>query len=294
MGAGGGSDGVGGYLQPQRLADALAAAADTGDGPVVPLAGCTDLFPATEAASLHDGHRGVLLDLTCIPDLRRIEMRPEGVRIGAAVTWAEVIAAPLPPALDGLKAAARTVGSVQIQSAGTIGGNICNASPAADGMPCLLTLDALVELASLRGVRQMPLAAFVTGPRRTLRAADEILTAVILPQAALAGQGRFLKLGTRAHLVISIVMVATRIAVHDGRIAAAALSVGACSPVAVRLPAQERALVGLTPDRAARAIDPALVGAALSPIDDVRADAAYRGGAAVELLARALAGGGAS
>lgn len=275
------------YLRPESLDDALAAAAA---GPVTVMAGCTDLFPQTEAAALGGTPGATFLDISRIADLRGIALTPAGLRIGAAVTWSELAGADLPPALDGLKAAARQVGSVQIQNAGTIGGNLCNASPAADGVPPLLTLDARVELASRAGTRQIALPDFLAGPRRTLRRPDEILTALHLPAGALAGQGAFLKLGTRAHLVISIVMVAVRLHMQGGRIAGASLAVGACGPVAARLPAQAAALAGLTPAEAAQAIRADLVAPALAPIDDIRADAGYRVHAATELLRRAVAG----
>ncbi|HET9069944.1 MAG TPA: FAD binding domain-containing protein, partial [Amaricoccus sp.] len=159
-------------------------------------------------------------------------------------------------------------------------------SPAADGVPPLLALDAEVELASAAGRRSLPLAAFLRDVRATERRPDEILTAVRIPGSALAGRSAFLKLGARAHLVISIAMVAARIVVEDGRIAAAALAVGACGPVATRLPAIEARLAGARAD--AVRIDPEEVAAALRPIDDVRATAAYRAEAAAELLRRAI------
>lgn len=270
------------YHCPTDLAEALALLAAGG---LTPAAGCTDLYPATRAQSL----RGGVLDLTRIAGLRGIARAGTGWRIGATTTWSDIRAAALPPAFDALKQAAREVGSVQIQNAGTVGGNICNASPAADGVPPLLVLDAQVELASTRGTRVLPLADFLAGPRRTLRAPDEIVTAVLVPDPAGAGVSGFSKLGARRYLVISIAMVAVRLEMTDGRIAAAALSVGACSGRAVRLPAQEAALSGLSVAGAADAIDPALVAPDLSPIDDPRATAQYRAGAAAELLRRTVA-----
>ena len=108
-----------------------------------------------------------------------------GLRIGACTTWSAIRDAALPPAFDALRAAAAEVGGGQIQNAGTIGGNLCNASPAADGVPPLLALDAEVELASAAGTRRLPLAAFLRGPRRTDRRPGEMLTAVLIPAAAL-------------------------------------------------------------------------------------------------------------
>lgn len=250
------------------------------------LAGGTDLYAATARRTL----TGPLLDITRIPETHRIDAGPDGLRIGAAVTWAQIARDGTPgAALDALRQAAREVGGRQVQEAGTIAGNLCNASPAADGVPPLLVLDAEVELCGPRGRRAVPLARFIDGPRRTLRAPDEIVTAVRIPAAALGGRSRFLKLGARRHLVISIAMVAVRVVVEDGRVARAALAVGACSPVARRLPGVEAAVEGAPVADAARRIADAEVAAALAPIDDVRGTAGYRGAVAAELLRRALA-----
>jgi CO/xanthine dehydrogenase FAD-binding subunit len=271
------------FLLPRDLAEAVALASG---GVSRFAAGCTDLFPATEGTRL----QGRVIDLTGVPELQGILRTGRGWRIGGGATWAEVISADLPPAFDGLKAAARQVGGVQIQNAGTIGGNLCNASPAADGLPPLLTLDPAVEIAGPAGARLVPLAQFVTGPRRTLLRPGEIVVALHVPEDAGAGRGAFAKLGARAHLVISIVMVAVRVETAGGRITRAAVAVGACGPVAVRLPAVEAALAGCAAEAAAAAgcVTEDRVLPALSPIDDIRADAAYRRQAAVELIRRTL------
>lgn len=270
------------YHRPASLTDALGL---IDAGGAVLAAGCTDLFPATKRQAL----AGPVIDLTGVAEMRGIAETAQGWRLGAAARWSEVLRAPLPPAFDGLKAAAREIGSVQIQNSGTLGGNLCNASPAADGVPCLLTLDAEVELASLRGTRRMPLSDFITGVRRTALAPGEVLAAIHIPAAAAEGRGAFRKLGARRYLVISIAMVAARLVLREGRIAAAALSVGACGPVATRLADQEAALLGLSPAEAAAAVRADLVSPALAPIDDVRGGADYRHEAAVDLLRRAVA-----
>ena len=268
------------YDRPDTLPAALAILARE---PRVVLAGGTDLYPATEAATLP----GPILDIGALAGLDGIASTPEGLRIGALTPWSAIRDAALPPALDALRQAAAEVGGVQIQNAGTIGGNLCNASPAADGVPPLLALDAEVELVSAAGTRRLPLSRFLIGPRRTARRSDELLAAILVPAAAVLGRSVFLKLGARRYLVISIAMAAARIALADGRVAAAALAVGACGPVATRLPAVEAALLGHPPDP--RRIDPAAVAAALAPIDDHRAPAGYRAEAAAELLGRAVA-----
>src|SRR5205823_11352184 len=176
-----------------------------------------------------------VIDVSRVGELRGIEFSPDEVRIGGATTWSEIVAASLPRCFDALRAAAREVGAVQVQNRGTVAGNLCNASPAADSVPPLLALDAQVELVSTSGLRRVPLAAFIVGNRKTLRTAGEILTAVIVPHAVENASSAFLKLGARRYLVISIAMVAAVVAVderrrvHDARIA-----VGSCSVRAQR------------------------------------------------------------
>ncbi|MGC3936212.1 FAD binding domain-containing protein [Roseobacter sp. EG26] len=265
------------YLRPPDLQQAIQALADED---LTIAAGCTDLFPATDRKSL----QGPVLDITAIPTLRGIRQDGEGIHIGATTTWHDIATADLPPSLFGLQLAAREVGALQIQNRGTIAGNLCNASPAADGVPPLLTLDAEVGLCSIRGRRQIPLGQFITGPRQTERHHDELVTHIFIPKSALQGAGSFVKLGARKYLVISIVMVATRIQVADDLILSAAISVGSCGPVATRLPALEAHLTGCRVSDAT--IPPALVAETLHPIDDIRATAAYRIDAATVLLQR--------
>lgn len=268
------------FARPASLPQALRL---LGQGGWRLLAGGTDLYPGA-------GSRlsGAVLDLTGIDGLAGISQAGD-LRIGAATSWATIAASSLPPALDALQAAARVVGGRQVQVAGTIGGNLCNASPAADGVPPLLVLDAEVELVSLSATRRLRLADFLLGPRRTALQPDEMLAAVIIPEPALQGRSAFVKLGARSHLVISIAMVAARLVVDQGRVTGAALAVGSCSGTAQRLAAVEAALVGAPSASAADLIRAEDVAAALAPIDDVRATADYRHAAAVELLRRAVA-----
>lgn len=270
------------YYRPDSLKEALDVLAGTG---AVIAAGCTDLFPATDRQAL----AGAVLDITGIPCLRGISETETGWRIGATTTWSEILATPMPPCFDMLKQAAAEVGSVQIQNAGTLAGNLCNASPAADGVPPLLALDAQIVLSGPKGNRTLPLADFLTGPRQTGRNAGELLTAVLIPSETMSGTSRFLKLGARKHLVISIAMVAVRLHLQeDGRIADIALAVGACSAVATRLPALEQAMIGLPISQHTDILTDDAVAACLTPISDIRADADYRLVAAAELLRRAV------
>lgn len=279
------------YARPRSLDEALGLLAGSRWRA---LAGGTDFYPALGAAPLRDD----VLDITLLRDeLAGISEIDGHYVIGGLTRWADIVRAALPPAFDALRQAGREVGSVQIQNRASIAGNLCNASPAADGVPPLLALDAEVELRSQGCRRLVPLAAFIRGNRRTAISADELLTAIRVPKAAARGRSAFVKLGARRYLVISIAMAAARIAVDGaGRVATAAVAVGACSPVARRLRALERDLIGKPADETlGDAVEPRHL-AALSPIDDVRGTAAYRVEAAREIVARALraAAGGAA
>ena len=268
------------YARPSALEDALSLM--QGGGPRL-LAGGTDMYPAAGSQLAGD-----VLDLTGIAALRGI-LPGDGLRIGGCTTWTDIAETRLPDALAALQMAARAVGGRQVQNVGTLAGNLCNASPAADGVPPLLVCDAVVELASVRGVRQLPLDRFITGPRQTDRAADEVLVAVHIPAGGVLGRSVFLKLGARAYLVISIAMVAVRLVRDGDRVGSIAVAVGACSGVAQRLPMVERALIGADLRDAARLVLGRDVRASLQPIADIRASAEYRADAAAELVARAVA-----
>ncbi len=274
------------YHRPASLAEALAIRAA---GDVAVIAGGTDIYPAHTARRAwgEPTHKPVL-DITAIPGLNRIEKTEAGWRIGCLVTWAALRCAALPPLFDGLKAASREVGGAQVQNRGTILGNVITASPAGDGIPNLLALEARVEIAGPGGTRLLPLAEFLTGYRATALRADEIATALHIPRLAEARSG-FVKLGARRHLVISIAMAAGVLAVQRGRIAEARIAIGACSAVAQRLPALEAALTGVALTQAAEVPQAAHL-AALSPINDVRASAAYRREAALVLVRDLLRG----
>jgi N-methylhydantoinase B len=273
------------YHRPRSLEEALAirSAQD-----VAVIAGGTDIYPAAAGRrAWGDPTHKDVLDITAIPGLDRIEETAAGWRIGCLVTWSALARAALPPLFDGLKAAAREVGGVQVQNRGTVVGNLITASPAGDGIPNLLALDAEVEIAGPQP-RRLPLREFLIGYRATALGAAEIVVALHVPRLNGARSG-FVKLGARRYLVISIAMAAGVVAAEDGRITAARLAVGAWSAVAQRLPALEGALVGVALRDAAQVPEPAHL-AALSPIDDIRASAAYRRDAALTLLRDLLRG----
>ncbi len=271
------------FSRPETVDQALQLVAH---GDAVPLAGGTDYY-AARVGKLPQGH---LVDIAGIEELRGITRTSEGGwRIGGATTWTAVLRADLPPAFQALRLAAREVGGVQVQNTGTVAGNLCNASPAADGVPPLLALDASVELRHREGSRTLPLAQFLLGPRRTALRPGELLTAVLVPPTAVAGRSAFAKIGARRYLLISIVMVAANVELDaDRRLRRAAISVGACSPVARRLPGLERRLQGVAAADLQRMPITTDDLEGLSPIDDVRASAAYRRDAAAPLVRRVL------
>ncbi len=269
------------YIRPAHLDDALAALAER---PLTVLAGGTDLYPAMVGRPA----RLDVLDITGLEALRGIRQEGGSWRLGALTCWSDLARGDLPPMLGALRRAAREVGGAQIQNTGTIGGNLCNASPAADGIPCLLALDARIELSSSRCRRKLPLSDFLLGNRRTARGPDELLTAILVPAPRGQVLSHFLKLGSRRHLVISIVMIAFALELDQDRITRAGIAVGACAPTSVRLPELERRLLraSLRPGLEQLVDEECL--APLSPIDDSRATAAYRRDACLTLLRRGL------
>jgi CO/xanthine dehydrogenase FAD-binding subunit len=261
------------YFRPNSLQDALQVLADT-------------------RATILAGDRplsGPVLDLSGLTEIRGIQTTAEHIVFGARTTWTEIISAPLPRGLDGLKAAAREVGSVQIQNAATIAGNLCNASPAADGVAALLALDSEIVLSSRHASRTLPLSEFILGNRKTARRPDELLTSIRVPRRIENAASAFLKLGARRYLVISIVMVAANLVVDStGTIREALICVGSCSAAALRLDDLERILVGQTARPGLGKVVRRDQLSRLSPIDDVRATAEYRRDAARTLVGRAL------
>src|SRR5436190_20593709 len=270
------------YLRPRTLNEAVDALGEPG---AQVLAGGTDFYPAL-------GERWIstpVVDITAVREIKGIAREKEYFRIGGGTTWTKVLQTPLPQCFDALKSAAREIGSVQIQNRGTVAGNLCNASPAADGVPPLLALEAEVELASAAGKRRLALAEFITGNRKTARRTDEILSAVLIPRRIEYAASAFSKLGARRYLVISISMVAAVLDVDAfGRVAEARVAVGSCSATARRVHDLERDLVGQSANTDIGDLVTREHIAALSPISDVRSTAAYRCDASLTLVRRTL------
>jgi CO/xanthine dehydrogenase FAD-binding subunit len=273
------------YFRPTSLADALAIRRDED---VTLLAGATDVYPAyVGRKAWGDPTHKDILDLSALPGLRNIEIGENDVRLGALVTWSDLARANLPAQFDGLRAAARDVGGEQIQNRATIVGNACTASPAGDGIPNLLALDASFEIAG-SAPRLVSARDFFTGYRKIDCRVDEIVTGIRIPRQQ--ARSAFTKLGARRYLVISIAMVAAIIETDDhDRITATRIAVGACSAVAMRLTGLEEDLIGQRLADAATRAGPEHF-ASLKPIDDIRASAAYRRDVALTLVRDMLAG----
>lgn len=250
-------------------------------------AGMTDMYPSGQLP----GSTESVVDISQVSSLRDISCTDGAWRIGTTVRWSDVRVYPWPAGLEMLAEVASQVGAVQVQNAATVGGNLCNASPAADGMPVLLALGATVELWSARGVREMLLSDFITGVRRTALEPGEYLRAICFKNNEDAVASAFCKLGLRQYLVISIAMAAGQLRCDSaGCVSGISLALGACSPVATRLSDIEASIVGKPVSKSLiDEVTAERVASVISPIDDVRATAAYRRDAAVHVLRDTLA-----
>ena len=246
--------------RPRSVREALVILRD--DGPVVPLAGATDLYVSLNFGTLTATR---FLDLWRLEPLRRIEMRGDVLSLGALATYttltrSRLVNQRLPMLVD----AARQVGGVQIQNRGTIGGNIANGSPAGDTLPVFAAADAVIVARSAGAERRIPFSECYTGYRTNVLRADELIVAVEIP--AVAGGQWFRKVGTRAAQAISKVVMA------GVRSDTPRIALGSVGPVVVRARQAERALAtGQGIDAAAAALS-----AEITPIDDIRSTAEYR------------------
>ena len=254
-------------LTPRTLPEALRLRAETAAHPIQ---GGTDVMVELN----FDRRRpAVLLNLNEVGELGNWSRENGSVRLGAAVTYTEAMEAPLAETLPALAEAARTVGGPQIRNRGTVGGNLGTASPAGDALPPLLIGDAVVELASIRGERALPLAEFLTGPKRNALAEDELIVGVRVRPAS--GRQTFMKIGPRNAMVISVVSLALTVDRDREEVRAA---FGSAGPVPTLVTAPLAELEGF-PERVADAA---------RPIDDVRGTAAYRRHSLQVLATRAV------
>jgi CO/xanthine dehydrogenase FAD-binding subunit len=255
-------------LSPRSLDEALRLRAEVSGA--VPIEGGTDVMVEL---NFDRARPPALLNLNEVGELNGWSRENGTLRLGASLTYDEAMRAPLAEELPALAEASRTVGSPQIRNRGTLGGNLGTASPAGDALPPLLIENAEIELASVRGVRTMPLSEFLVGPKRNALAEDELITAVLLRPSG-ASQ-TFMKIGPRNAMVIAVCSLALSADRERGELRA---SFGSAGPVTglVTAPLDEREAF------------PVLVAEAASPIDDVRGTADYRRHALRVLTARAL------
>jgi len=261
------------FLHPGSWGEALALKAERPDA--VPIAGGTDVM-----VELNFGLRrpAALMDLNRVPELYSWDHTADGrIRLGANVPYTRIIAE-LGDVLPGLAMAARTVGSPQIRNRGGVGGNLGAASPAGDTHPVLVATDAVIELASVRGTRQVAAVDFYRGVKRNALEPDELIAAVLLAPAA--GPQQFSKIGTRNAMVIAVCSFAIA---FDSAARTVGTGIGSAAPTPRRAPEAERLLADELPWDTHTPLDPVLawrfgelVSAAASPIDDVRGTAAYR------------------
>lgn len=276
-------------MQVHRAASihqAAAMMATLGDGAKL-LAGGTDLLIQLRRGTLSCDH---LIDIGRIAGLDGITIDGEAVRIGALTRHRTIERhAGFVGSLQALVEASRVVGGWQVRNMATIGGNVANASPAADLVPVLLALEATVELADADDTRHLPLSQFLLGPRRTAARRDEVLTAFrFLPPAGHYATA-FLKAGRRKAMEISIVNVAALLAVDEaGHCRSARIALGAVGPIAFRATEAEACLQGRLPSDEAFEAAAHAAATASRPIDDVRASAAYRRHLVARLTVRAL------
>jgi CO/xanthine dehydrogenase FAD-binding subunit len=274
------------FLRPSTWEEALAAKAAHPDA--VPIAGGTDVMVELN----FDRRRPpALLDLTRVAPLAEWGTDGDLMRVGAGVPYRRIIDE-LGGRLPGLAMASRTVGSPQIRNRGTVGGNLGSASPAGDAHPPLLAAGADVELASVRGVRRVPVESFFTGPKRSVLAPDELIAAFLVRPAGADQAEQFAKIGTRNAMVIAVCSFALAL---DASRRSVGTGIGSAAPTPLRAPAAETFLAttldwdlrgAVPPDVAAEF--GRLVAEAAAPIDDVRGTAAYRRHALSVLARRTL------
>ena len=264
------------YIAPSSLEEALQALSEAA-GVVKPLAGGTDLIAQMRERRAAPS---LVLDVKGIPEANRLEYDPsEGMRIGAAVSCADIARyAPTGAHYPSVAQACLLIGSVQIQNRGTIGGNVCNASPSADTIPPLLAYDAVAVAAGPEGTRRIALEEFFKGPGRTALAPQEILVEVALPPAPRHSGSRYLRFIPREEMDIAVAGVGSLLAVDPdtGVCGRARIALASVAPTPIRAREAEERLEGsrITDDAIREAGE--LAAAACNPISDVRGSGAYR------------------
>ncbi len=263
--------------RPATLVGAVELLADGGQ----PLAGGTDLVVRLRQSESRPRR---LVYLGRIPELRALSVEEGSAEIGAAVSHAEILSSPLAARLPILRQALSTIGGPAIRAMGTLGGNVANASPAADGLIPLYLLDAQVRLAGLTGEREIPLSSFVRGPGAIDLRSGELIRSLMLPFPAGTPLSYFRKVGRRRALVIAVASLGALVWETQGKIAQARVALGSVAPTVLRPAHVERALVGRELHAGSLEDLAELLSEETRPIDDLRATAAYRRQVAGSLL----------
>lgn len=276
------------YHRPAELSEALKLLAELKQNYKI-VAGGTDLVPAARRGGVSFPEHGHTIDISGIKELAYIIEDSGMVRIGAMTRVSDIgESAVVKKHVPILAEAADQLGSLQIRNLGTIGGNLCNASPAADTAPPLLVLNARVNVKNIDGQRSVPLTEFFTGPGQTILAPSEILTEIQVPIPEATAGLCFVKLGRRNVFTLSVVSVATLVRLKDGTFDDVRIALGAVAPTPIRASKGEEYLTGKqtseqTIDKGAK-----IVAGEVKPISDVRAGEDYRRDMSYILTKRAI------
>jgi carbon-monoxide dehydrogenase medium subunit len=277
-----------GYAAPRTVEEAVRLLSGENGKRARPLAGGTDLLVQLRSGR---AEAQLLVDLKHIPETTELRLDPDGLRLGAAVSAAELRERPeVRERWPGLVEAAELIGSEQIQGRASLGGNLCNASPAADTVPPLIAAGAECLIAGPGGTRTLPVEDFTTGPGETVLAPGELLVQLRVPAPAPGSADAYLRFIPRTEMDIAVVGAGVSLTLGaDGVCTAARVALGAVAPTAIRVPDAESALIGTNVDEAALARVAEAASAAARPIDDMRGTVAYRKQVSGVLARRAAA-----
>jgi CO/xanthine dehydrogenase FAD-binding subunit len=272
-------------ITPNNLDEAYELLAERGRRAKI-IAGGTDLMVALNAGSLDAKE---FIDIWGLNELRGIDDEGKTIRLGALTTYTQLIKSPLVRmSVPALVEASRTIGAIQIQNRGTIGGNIVNASPAGDSLPVLAVFDAEVEIGSIRGVRRVDFNRFYMGYRQTMMEPDEILLAVRLPKLKLNERSFFLKVGTRRAQAISKIVMAVKVETTGAVIDSIRVALGSVAPTVIRARQTESLLTNAILDASLIERAKGTISEEIAPITDVRSTEHYRRTVAGNALAKIL------
>ncbi len=273
------------YLAPTSLEEALETVGQQTEGVQI-IAGGTDLVPRMRSRVIEPK---LLVDLRLL-NLDGIEKTGYGIRIGASATHTDILESDLlAEHCPALCEAAADIAGPPIRNRGTVGGNLVNASPAADLAPPLLVYDAVVILAKAGSNREIPLVDFFTGPGQTVLAADQLLTEIRIPPVPPNTTSKFIKLGKRKAMAVAVVSAAARLTIDQaGKISQARIALGSVAPTPIRARKAEASLEGQSPSSDLFTEAGQIAGSESSPISDIRASGSYRKKMVAVLTRRAL------